>query len=277
MRKLIVLSLILSACQGQISGNSLEDATFDGIIGGTEVSVSEATAKQALNFRVLYDAQVTEDERGITTRYKVSQCTASAITPRILLTAGHCISSREDAIHRVEIRTAEGDTNYFPSVKQIVHPEFLKGDKNYDLALVLLETALPEDIVLMKLPQKDVDLKLNSIKAAGFGRMDGRPSAPGNTGVLRSAVLNIEKYNSADPAFLVDQTQGKGFCQGDSGGPAIASIGEDLVVVGVASKTFYDDKLPREEWNLCIKQGQYMNVQYHMDWIMPEAIKLSVE
>lgn len=279
MRKLLIFGLLLlTACQDNLKNGEVSPLTDDAIVGGRQVEDSDPVAKQALNFRVFHSPYVTEDSESITTYYKVAQCTGSAIDSRVILTAAHCIIQREDASHRVDIKNSEGQNITYKASQVAIHHKYLEGDKNYDLALAFLETDLPADVEILNLPQKEVPLLLTSITAAGYGRMDGRPSQPGNSGILRTVDLNVSKYDATLPYFMVNQKEGKGFCQGDSGGPAMTVINGKNTVVGVASKTTHKLELaPNEEKNLCILEGQYMNVQFHLDWILTESAKFIMQ
>lgn len=248
------------------------------IVGGTEVPPTDSLVGQALNFRALYDPKVLKKDKEVITIYKSSQCSASAIASRLLLTAAHCISSHPDAEHRLQIKPVHGADIVIKALKAVRHPEYINGNKQYDLALVLLESEVPEELVqIMMLPRKDLPLALTKVTAAGYGRMDGRPAFPGHSGTLRTVQLNVTKYTPESPVFIVDHSQGKGFCQGDSGGPALAEIAGVVGVVGIASKTFYDNTLPKEQWNLCNGSGEYINVQFHSDWIVTTAAELISE
>ncbi|WP_347358262.1 trypsin-like serine protease [Bdellovibrio sp.] len=279
MRKLLIFGLLLlTACQENLQEGEISPLTDDAIVGGRQVEDADPVAKQALNFRVFHSPTTKEDAESITTYYKVAQCTGSAISSRLILTAAHCIIQREDATHRVDIKNSEGQNITYKAAQVAVHPKYLEGDKNYDVALALLDTDLPSDVQILSLPQKEVPMLLTSVTAAGFGRMDGRPAQPGNTGILRTVDLNVSKYDPALPYFMVNQAEGKGFCQGDSGGPAMAVINGKNTVVGVASKTTHKTEWgPNEEKNLCILEGQYMNVQFHLDWILTESAKFIMQ
>ncbi|UXR64247.1 trypsin-like serine protease [Bdellovibrio bacteriovorus] len=279
MRKLLIFGLLLlTACQESLQNGEVSPLLDDAIVGGREVDNADPVTRQALNFRVFHSPVTKEDAESITTYYKVSQCTGSAISTRLILTAAHCIIQREDASHRVDIKNGEGQSITYKAAKVAVHPKYLEGDKNYDVALAYLEADLPADVEILHLPQKEALMGLTSVVAAGFGRTDGRPSQPGNSGILRTVELRVSKYAPTLPYFMVNQSEGKGFCQGDSGGPAMAMINGVNTVVGVASKTTHKMELaPGEEKNLCILEGQYMNVQFHLDWILTESARFIMQ
>nr|BFD68496.1 hypothetical protein HAGR004_35180 [Bdellovibrio sp. HAGR004] len=279
MRKLLIFGLLLlTACQENLQNGEISPLTDDAIVGGRQVDDSDPVSKQALNFRVFHSPTTKQDSESITTYYKVAQCTGSAIGSRLILTAAHCIIPREDATHRVDIKNGDGQNITFKALQVAIHPKYLEGDKNFDVALAYLESDLTPDVEILNLPQKDVPMLLTSVTAAGYGRMDGRPSQPGNAGILRTVDLNVSKYDPTLPYFMVNQKEGKGFCQGDSGGPAITLINGKNTVVGVASKATHKlEWAPDEEKNLCMLEGQYMNVQFHLDWILTESAKFIMQ
>ncbi|WP_374075598.1 trypsin-like serine protease [Bdellovibrio bacteriovorus] len=276
MRKLIVFALMLSACEGSFAPKaSLSVSNADSIIGGTEVSYADPVTQKVLSFKVLWDKKEVETENAIETTWKASQCTASAIAPRIILTAAHCISKIAE-INRIEIPTEEGGEEHFNVIKTVVHPDYEK-DKTSDLALLHLELALPERVQILSLPTKENPLTLTEVQAAGFGKISGRKDNPAGVGVLRKVDLTVVDFKLDAQIFSVDQTTGKGVCQGDSGGPAMVDVNHETYVVGVVSKTRY---IPDENGNaedICSYRGQYVNVQHYLDWIVPEMEKLSLE
>ncbi|WP_415064132.1 S1 family peptidase [Bdellovibrio sp.] len=276
MRKLIVFALMLSACQGSFtsdpSNTLLQEA--DSIVGGVTVSPESPLNQKAFSLRVLSNPKTVQEGDATTTYYSVSQCTASALTPRIILTAAHCVSSSA-TVHRIELPTADGKKAIYKVAKAIANPDYAK-DGVSDLALMLLEISLPENIETLSLPPRDVDLDLKKITAAGFGRVDGRKSVPGNLGILRTVELDVVSYSKTSATFHVDQTAGKGICQGDSGGPAMIDINGKTVVVGVVSKTRYTPS-PDGDHDYCNFRGQYVNVQKYLDWIFATATQLAKE
>lgn|GEM_PF-1124894 len=276
MKKWIILALFLSACNGSNPQNVMETSGSPSIVGGTVVPYGDAITRKALSLRVLHERmEIPKENNTVEVAWKASQCTASAIAPRIILTAAHCVSKTAE-IHRIEIADAEGKKQYFKVLKYSVHPDYEK-DKNADVALMLLEVALPETIETLLLPPpKDQPLTFSTVKAAGFGRISGKPGQNEGLGILRTVDLNVLSYDVNEPLFVVDQGQGKGVCQGDSGGPAMIDINGQTYVVGVVSKTRF---IPTEAGgdDVCAHEGVYANVQHFLDWIVPEMKKLSLE
>ena len=275
-----MLTFILSACSGSGDRGFQVLPQSDQIIGGAEITADDILTRQALSFRSYYDPVVKKTEKDgtitTTTSYKVLQCTAAAISPRLILTAAHCVHP-EPAIQRLELKTALGHSYTRDVVATATHPKYNKDNKIPDLAILLLEEDLPEDIEILALPSKGEDLKLTHVTAAGFGRNDGLASAKATgTGVLRATTLKVLEYSAAKPVLSVDQSEGKGICQGDSGGPAMAEIEGNIYVVGVASRSIYNDQVPAEQLNYCNLRGEYVNVQYEMDWIT-ETVDLLLE
>ncbi|WP_374029927.1 trypsin-like serine protease [Bdellovibrio bacteriovorus] len=269
---LCFLVLTMLACQQNADSSATSwDESQNGIVGGFDVPATSRLHQQVLDFKIV----VTVEKKDAPPRSVTSQCTASAIAPTILLTAGHCIAtSAATEAHTVHVMDAQGAKVSLRAIRVVVHPEYIAGNKNSDLALVLLEKPLPENIEILNLPEKEPSLNLVQVQAAGYGRMDGRPAYKGYTGILRTTNLDVVAYDPLAPSFIVSQNQGKGFCQGDSGGPAILVMEDKSYVVGVASRTFFNPEVPLEERNLCIDRGAYITVQFHIDWIREEARKL---
>ena len=74
------------------------------------------------------------------------------------------------------------------------------------------------------------------------------------------------------PTFTVEQSLGKGICQGDSGGPGMFEIEGKTYIVGIVSSVIYRETSSTAD--RCRFKGQYINVQYYLDWIAQESAKL---
>lgn len=275
MKKYLSVFLLLSACHGmqssQLEGLGLPEQTS--VVGGKAVPPTHKLQQQALLFKAFHSKTQVDTGEAIETRWKTNICTASALTPRILITAAHCYK-KEAEFHRVEFPVDDNKIAPYRALKVIPHPDYEK-DPTADLAIVLLEFALPESVQLVKLPSAS-PLKMQNILAAGYGRNDGRRNQPGGAGTLRATILDIEKYDPVAPTFTVEQRFGKGICQGDSGGPAIVSINDKDTVVGVVSKTLHVIS-EAEDIDICGHKGVYVNVQHFLDWIEPTVQILKYE
>lgn len=277
MKKWILLSLLLGACQNNtLSERIASPEQFnDAIVGGIEVPATDPLAFKALSLKVLSDPVEVRKTDAVHITYKAAQCTASAIAPRILLTAAHCISPKA-TLYRLEVPTGNGKVSIYKGIKAVIHPNYPER-KDADLAMILLEVALPENIQIMKLPAIDKDLNLTTLIAAGFGRVNGKQSAPGFPGKLRATNLNVVEYSPTEATFETDQTNGKGICQGDSGGPGMLDIQGQTYVVGVVARTSYEPSADGDH-DFCNHRGIYINVQFFMkDWILPTMTNLSKE
>lgn len=276
MKKFLSAFLFLTACHGVPSYQIAEDLNSPeqtSVVGGQVVPASHHLQQQALLFKAFHSKIQVDTGEAIETRWKTGICTASALTPRILITAAHCYN-KDAEFHRVEFPVDDNKIAPYKALKVIPHPDYEK-DPAADLAIVLLEFALPESVRLVKLPSTS-PLQMKVILAAGYGRNDGRRNQPGGAGTLRAALLDIDNYDSSAPTFSVEQRFGKGICQGDSGGPAIVHINGKDTVVGVVSKTQHIIS-DAEDQDICGYKGVYVNVQHFLDWIEPTVRDLKYE
>lgn len=281
MKLIISLFVFLSllACQESPHQADLElqdDAAPQGIVGGKAVDPQNQLARSVFALISTYPAGKAANGSAEMTELTSAGylCTASALSPRLAITAAHCVEDK-NLQHRLEVLNESGQKIVIPVQKFVVHPEF-NEDENVDVALLLLEKELPESTIYPTLPSKDEYLNLRDLIAVGFGRVTGEKLREGKSGVLRMGYMEAKGYNPEVGNFSIDQTEGKGICSGDSGGPSyILDDNSSLKLVGIAYKvTFYSfpgDINP----DTCNNVGRYVNVQYHLDWIIKAAEELS--
>lgn len=174
-----------------------------------------------------------------------SECTGTLVAPDVVLTAAHCVlgarneeirvlAHRRDSAQEKKCALALAERRYIRCTRVVfaptpsglaVHPSYLKGELQYDLALVTLSGSLPE----ARPARIDFDVKFSDVTLAGFGVTNLSEIATPQT--LADRLYRIEvgwhsgEFGTKDTSleWLVSPTESKsGACRGDSGGPVYA-------------------------------------------------------
>lgn len=258
-----------------------------GIIGGQPVP-----AKNPVSYQVMYLALgVKTGPNGELTW--TSHCTATALSSRVILTAGHCVVGKKIE----EIRLV---TTFNPEVSPINPKEWLpikalKVHEEYkvqlevtehDLALLYIETDLPMYRIL-RLAYGQQLYQRHPFAVVGYGTTSALKKTNDSSkekATLNYVTKNLEKFRYEDDIFTVDQSDHRGFCSGDSGGPALiynASSRAHFILGIVSSSSLSPDERtqrdPGNKYSLCIGKGNYTNVisNEHLNWIANTAKELS--
>jgi len=193
----------------------------------------------------------------VASRSSAGVCTGVLISPRFVLTAGHCSggelevyfgSPSRAAARRVGVREA------------IVHPNFRREPIEYDLGLLRLvrPVRVPPVAIAGRAESWDLVRPRREATIMGWGSIVSGGEKPD---VLRRATITFSKLQKTGTQIVYWSERG-GPCGGDSGGPMLLR-GHDgtPVLVGIASTT---------GGNLCEAGGgfaAYANVSVLLEFI----------
>jgi hypothetical protein len=165
-------------------------------------------------------------------------CTASVISPTLLLTAAHCVIPYPDPTTLDVAVGPDWNAGHWLSVAGVDHdPAFDPShlDAGHDLGLIVLTE--PTD--LAPLPwSRDFDLSSlvsQPVRLVGFGRDSAQDFA--SAGVKRQLTTTLDDWGSPLVHLGDDAHSG---CLGDSGGPAFMNLGGVETIIGVNSFGYAD-------------------------------------
>lgn len=159
-------------------------------------------------------------------------CTGTLISPRVILTAGHCVDPAREGAQSVMVRVMNepNDTMLMMSdLRNVVqirrHPGY-SGQGANDLALLQLENAIGG--VTPELIARTAPAANAPIRVVGYGRTSATGAS--DSGTRRAVSTTISRVMSE--TFEFGRAGALGICSGDSGGPTFwrAPDGRDRVI-----------------------------------------------
>src|SRR5262249_52719167 len=221
---LVALVTFALACSAPSLDPSKLDIAGRGIIGGT---VDESDSSIMVLLAVTPSGFIS------------SLCTAELISPKVLVTAAHCVAPNA-TISQDDVFLASAQTNIFATPLSAIrvesvawHPQW-DDDPSHGFDIGVAVLARPVNMPLIRFNKQPItaDLVGAPVRIVGYG-VDDAATRTG-AGIRRQATSILGDY---DEAFLEYTDPMHRICFGDSGGAGLMNLNGRETLVGITSAT----------------------------------------
>jgi MYXO-CTERM domain-containing protein len=187
----------------------------------------------------------------------LAKCTATLISPHVLLTAAHCIAETTGARYVLFLGPDDSTVatrDLLPVSAALFDPQYDGNPANgHDIAVVAVATppALPI-VPINRAPLTSAALG-RPARYVGYGLTDG--VAQSGDGVKREATASVGQIGRN---LILIGANPHGTCNGDSGGPLLMDTGRGEAIVGVVS--FGDDQA-------CLTNSFFQRLDTQVAWV----------
>ncbi len=219
----LVACAAVSGCASDVPGRTDAHATgerADRIIAGTPDTKSPAVVALVHRLGMCGDPAIE------------FVCSGVLVSPRVVLTAAHCLESMPASALDVFFGASitDGGTRV-PVVEGRVHPGFDATTHAFDVAALVLASEAPAEIV--PVPPRTTPLPATivgtNVGIVGFGITS---ASAGDTGVRRSGTAVVYAATDAELRILAQPSM---TCRGDSGSPLMLPTADGEEVIGITS------------------------------------------
>lgn len=242
------------------------ESELSGIVNGKKVKNADAETKDVL-FILTHDEETGE----------LQTCTASAIAPKVLITAAHCIGSVKNKTNVYFSRSAYCESGFNSEkqkkevVRTILHPDYsmLDDDRTRsqnDLALIILAERIPNDYKIHSIATlnegKNRDIEFLGYGVSQFNKDDAL--------ILRKITVDSSNIEIDNHHIYVHQKNG-GICSGDSGGPGFVQVQNKKKILSINSMVLRPPGSNEDDF--CQYEALLTPLEPHLDWILSSIKK----